>query len=545
MTWARGADVAAPLVVSALLSAFVPGAASAAEGPAAQWIVMLKDSAGDVRTVAAEHARPHHATVGRVYDVAAAGRTLKAYTIRATAAQAAALRANRLVSAVVRDGIVHAPERAGRVAVLPPLKPGGGTGAPSPGTGKEHVLPGKDRVPYAGVPGACVPNDPYYTPELQWGLFAVKAPTCGARNDVTVAVLDTGIDARHEDLAGVVAGAVNFSGSPTVDDHYGHGTHLAGIIGAVTDNGIGIASEAMGTRLWNVKVLDDDGTGSVSQVAEGLLWVAANAATHNIGVVNMSLTSADDSPLLHAAVEIAAASGVTLVGAAGNDGTTVREYPSGYPEVISVAATGPDNSLAYFSNRGDSVDIAAPGVDIVSTYPNNAYQALSGTSMATGFVSATAALCRSTGVCTGAPGQTLARLGACSQPIPATGRGVRYGLVRTDRAGLDCGAGSAAAPSAPSGTAAQRPAGPQQGAGGTTGRKDQNGQSGENVTGGGGQDGRDGENTATAPMDTFTAVRPGRSGRSDDGTDPVGEFVAALVEDTVRDLGPWLGGPGC
>ncbi|MFF3565647.1 S8 family serine peptidase [Streptomyces sp. NPDC002574] len=528
--------MAAPLVVGALLSAFVPGTAGATDGPAAQWIVMLKNTAGDVRTLAAEHARPHHATVGRVYDVAAAGRTLKAYTIRATAAQAAALRSNRLVSSVVRDGIVHAPERMGRPAVVTPLPP---ATADRPAPGKGGVLPGKDRVPLAAPVGGCVPNDPFYTSGKQWGLFAVKAPTCGARNDVTVAVLDTGIDAQHEDLAGVVAGSVNFSDSPTADDHYGHGTHLAGIIGAVTDNGIGVASEAMGTRLWNVKVLDDNGTGSVSQVAEGLLWVAANAATHNIGVVNMSLTSPDESPLLRAAVQIAAASGVTLVGAAGNDGTTAREYPSGYPEVISVAATDPGNALASFSTRGDWVDVAAPGVDIVSTYPGNTYASLSGTSMATGFVSATAALCRTTGECTGAPGQTLARLGACSQPIPATGHGVRYGLVRADRAGLDCGDGSAAAPRVPSGTAAQRPAArpepvPNDGNGG-------NGGSGGN--GEQGRDGGNGEDVGTAPIDTFTAVRPDRPG--DDGTDPVGEFVDALVEDTLRDLGPWLPGPDC
>jgi subtilisin len=225
------------------------------------------------------------------------------------------------------------------------------------------------------------------------------------RVDVDVAVIDTGVDFQHPDLN--VAGGVNcynawpFSASCKAggdDDHY-HGTHVAGTIGAL-DNGIGVVGVAPGARIWAVKVLSSSGSGYSSQIVAGIDWVAANAAT--IEVANMSLGGSGFSQAEYDAIQGAVNKGVAFAVAAGNDDADANNYsPGGFDNVLSVSAladfnglpgggaastcrTDQDDTLADFSNWGPEIDVAAPGVCILSTYPleQGTYGTISGTSMA-------------------------------------------------------------------------------------------------------------------------------------------------------------------
>jgi subtilisin len=225
------------------------------------------------------------------------------------------------------------------------------------------------------------------------------------RVDVDVAVIDTGVDFQHPDLN--VAGGVNchnswpFSTSCKAggdDDHY-HGTHVAGTIGAL-DNGIGVVGVAPGARIWAVKVLNSSGSGYSSQIVAGIDWVAANAAT--IEVANMSLGGSGFSQAEYDAIQGAVNKGVAFAVAAGNDDADANNYsPGGFDNVLSVSAladfngqpgggaastcrTDQDDTLADFSNWGPEIDVAAPGVCILSTYPleQGEYGTISGTSMA-------------------------------------------------------------------------------------------------------------------------------------------------------------------
>jgi len=241
----------------------------------------------------------------------------------------------------------------------------------------------------------------------QWGLFTVKAPdawgvTTGSA-EVKIAVLDTGVKASHPDLAGKVVVSTNFSSSATTDDLYGHGTHVAGIAAAATYNATGVAGLGYDSTVLNVKVLNDSGSGSWSGVANGIIYAADNGAK----VINMSLGSSSASSTLESAVNYAWNKGVVVVAAAGNNGTSSPFYPAYYQNVIAVAATDSGDILASFSNRGDWVDVAAPGVSIYSTVPTgvptgtcslvnvcdaSGYTYLSGTSMASPHVAGLAAL---------------------------------------------------------------------------------------------------------------------------------------------------------
>jgi len=243
-------------------------------------------------------------------------------------------------------------------------------------------------------------NDPYYLNATQWGLLKVQAPsawdvTTGSAS-VAVAILDTGVDLSHPDLQGKIVSSVNFSSSATASDMYGHGTHVAGIAAAATNNGVGIAGLGYNTTVMNVKVLGDDGTGSYAAVANGITW----AADHGAQVINMSLGGSTPSATLESAVNYAWGKSVVVVAAAGNDSSTTLSYPAAYSNAIAVAATNADDTLASFSNRGDWVDISAPGVSIYSTVPtgscplcaSSGYRYASGTSMASPFVAGLAAL---------------------------------------------------------------------------------------------------------------------------------------------------------
>lgn len=252
---------------------------------------------------------------------------------------------------------------------------------------------------YEAVPLAptLVVNDPNFP--LQWGPIKIQAPeawdlTLG-QVTVLIAICDTGVDESHPDLAGKVVDRANFSGAPDNLDHYAHGSHVAGIAAAVTNNGIGVAGVAPLVRLLNVKVLDDNGSGSWSSVASGIIW----AADHGAQVINMSLGGSGGSATVEDAVNYAWAKGVVICAAAGNSNSNLPFYPAAYVNCISVAATDQNDARASFSNYGPTVDMAAPGVDIFSTVPKVAtigdptgYRYLSGTSMACPHVAAVCAL---------------------------------------------------------------------------------------------------------------------------------------------------------
>ncbi|HSO70022.1 MAG TPA: S8 family serine peptidase [Arachnia sp.] len=251
-------------------------------------------------------------------------------------------------------------------------------------------------------------------------IFADTNPMVGIngvdddRVDVDVAVIDTGIDFQHPDLN--VSGGVNCTSSilrPTCvtggdDDHY-HGTHVAGSIGAL-DNDQYVVGVAPGARLWAVKVLNKRGSGYSSWIIAGIDWVAANANT--IEVANMSLGGAGFSQSEHDAIQGAVNAGVAFAVAAGNEDDDANNYsPGGFDNVLSVSAladfnglsgggatatcrTDVDDTLADFSNWGPEVDIAAPGVCILSTYPleKGGTGTISGTSMASPHVAGALAL---------------------------------------------------------------------------------------------------------------------------------------------------------
>jgi serine protease len=272
----------------------------------------------------------------------------------------------------------------------------------------------------------------------QWGLDAVGAPlawgvTRGA--GVIVAVIDTGI-APAPDLEGRLLEGWNVvEGTTDAVDDNGHGTHVAGTIGEAADNGLAEAGLAPEVSLLPVKVLDASGSGTDSDVATGIVWAADHAAR----VVNLSLGGASSSRVLSDAVSYATAHGVLIVAAAGNESGAVG-YPARIAGVLGVGAVDSTLARASFSNTGTGLDIMAPGVGIlqqtIGDAPGSFADAtLSGTSMATPFVSAAAALVLASKPGT-TPASVLRLLERTAQDLGAAGRDSEtgYGLLRADRA---------------------------------------------------------------------------------------------------------------
>jgi len=253
-----------------------------------------------------------------------------------------------------------------------------------------------------------LPNDPFFS--SQWGLTRIRAPqawdlTTGAVT-VTIAVLDTGVDGTHPDLVTKMITGYRVLDHTLIfpfvnsDDH-GHGTHVAGIAAASTNNGIGVAGVSWGARIMPVKVLSG-GVGTDADVADGIIWAVENGAR----ILNLSLGGEDANQTLEDAVLYAWNQGAFLAAAAGNCGdpntytangcTRLNPvfYPAAYPGAFAVASTDSSDTRATSSEHGYFVAAAAPGVFIYSTalFPSNGYRYSSGTSMATPFVAGLASL---------------------------------------------------------------------------------------------------------------------------------------------------------
>jgi subtilisin family serine protease len=268
---------------------------------------------------------------------------------------------------------------------------------------------------------ALTPDDPYWG--WQWGLAKVDAPTAWDTTigsaSVVVAVLDSGIDVDHPDLVGqlwVNPGEIGGNGldddgngkvddvngwrfnhvgltpyeSNDVEDEYGHGTHVSGIVGAAGDNAQGVAGMTWACPLMAVRVLDAAGDGWYSDVAAGVVYAVDNGAQ----VINLSLGGPDDDALLRDAVDYAHVHDVLVVAAAGNIryGDHDVLYPAAYDASIAVAASTAGDARASFSRYGPEVDLTAPGDAIYSAGLGGGYRYLSGTSMAAPHVSGLAAL---------------------------------------------------------------------------------------------------------------------------------------------------------
>jgi subtilisin family serine protease len=355
-----------------------------------QYIVVLKDDAPAAK--GREIASQHGVQVGHEYSVA-----LKGFSFNGSAKAAAAIAKNPNVAYVEADVVAKASAQT--------------------------LTAGVDRM------------------EIDLNAIA-NIDGVDDRVNVDVAVLDTGIDVDHPDLPAVVGGRHFYSityGRPSsrgsfednnYDDDEGHGTHVAGTIAAL-DNSIGVVGVVPGARLWAVKVLDSSGSGSFSDVIKGIDWVTANA--DQIEVANMSLSGQGSLASLRTALQNSVAAGVVFVVAASNDsldvygqdatfGTNDDIIPAAYPEVMTVSAMGDtdgqaggsgadtsrytgDDTFADFTNYssnvtgsnpvtspGAAIDVAGPGVDILSTYPGGGYATASGTSMASPHVAGLVAL---------------------------------------------------------------------------------------------------------------------------------------------------------
>ena len=367
----------------------------APQAAARDYIVVFHDDEQEVDGLAAEHGRAYGASISHLYHSA-----LKGYAATISQARIGDIRRDPRVAFVSEDRPVHAVAQT-----------------------------------------------------LPTGIGRIDAETSSHFNsnswtNIAVAVIDTG-SGPHADLN--VVGGTNCSSGRSFSDGNGHGTHVAGTIGAI-NNGSGVVGVAPGIPIYAVRVLNNTGSGSWSSVACGVDWVTANAGRLNIKVANMSLGGAgvDDgncgnsnNDALHKAICTSVAAGVTYVVAAGNDNADLAGFvPAAYDEVVAVTAIADfngqpgggaagtcrsdvDETPADFSNFTGigSTDathtIAAPGVCILSTWKGGGYNTISGTSMASPHVAGTAALCIASGRCAGGPSGVIGTLRSDALAQPA------------------------------------------------------------------------------------------------------------------------------
>ena len=233
------------------------------------------------------------------------------------------------------------------------------------------------------VMSMCSCVDVATTTALTWDIKQTGYGRGDLQTTKTAWIIDTGIDLDHPDLNVDVSRSKSFvSGQTSADDENGHGTHVAGVIGAKNNN-IGITGVASGATLVSLRVLDDEGEGRLSGIIQAVNYVAQNGKAGD--VVNLSLGGDGTSTTLDRAIMQAANAGILFAVAAGNDGKSADSYSPAHvnhANVFTVSAMNNQNEFASFSNFGSSVDVCAYGVRITSTYKNGTYAILSGTSMA-------------------------------------------------------------------------------------------------------------------------------------------------------------------
>ena len=261
------------------------------------------------------------------------------------------------------------------------------------GSVRKPVKPAKRKTPPRPAAADPTPNDPLWRDS--WSLAKVRAPAAWrvtrGTAEVVVAVLDTGVDRNHPDLHGsFVSGwdAVNEDAEP--DDDHGHGTLVAGVIAARSNNGLGGVGACAECSLMPVKVIGGNGAGNAADIAEGIVW----AADHGARVINMSFVMSGYDDGVAAALEHARSKGVLIVAAAGNNGSADVTFPAGQPGVVSVTGTDAEDVRYQWANYGSWVTLAAPGCS-QSTQAGGGYADFCGTSSAAAFASGVAALARS------------------------------------------------------------------------------------------------------------------------------------------------------
>jgi thermitase len=244
-----------------------------------------------------------------------------------------------------------------------------------------------------------VPNDQYYSQQWHYKKIGMEQAwdTAKGSHSIIAAVLDTGVDYNHPDLPRDIIKGPDFTSADNDPiDRQGHGTHVSGTIGALTNNdptngvGKGVAGINWEVQLMIVQVLGDSGSGPSTAISQGMVW----ASDHGARVINMSLGgSGGCASVYQNAVTHAVNKGTVVVVAAGNDGRDAANYtPASCNGVITVGATNQSDARTSFSNYGSTVEIGAPGIDIVSTYKGGAYKSLAGTSMASPHVAGAVAL---------------------------------------------------------------------------------------------------------------------------------------------------------
>ncbi len=231
-----------------------------------------------------------------------------------------------------------------------------------------------------GTTSAYVEDWPLHIINLASVTGSVSAP-------VIVAVLDTGIDASHEELVGRIATHICFVENGEVNDKLGHGTFIAGVIAADDENGIGVAGLAPDCLLLNVKVADDKGLCRQSDLVEGIIWAVDQGAK----VINISIELSSYTSALEEAIEYAWQNGAIVIAAAGNEGNSTPVYPAALDNCLSITGIEEDMGIAPLANYGDWVDAAAPGFKIYGVLPGDSYGYQYGTSFAAAFVSGLAA----------------------------------------------------------------------------------------------------------------------------------------------------------
>ncbi len=278
---------------------------------------------------------------------------------------------------------------------------------------------------------AAIPNDQLQAQQWAWTTIAAYGAwdlTEGSPT-VTVAVVDTGVQLDHPDLDGKLLPGYDYvDGDAVPQDGQGHGTHVAGTAAAETNNHTGGAGTCPACRILPVRVLDTSGSGTLSDVAQGIMYAADQGAR----VINLSFGGAG-SLTLERAVNYAWKQGSFLACAAGNEHTSSTElaYPAAYPNCFAVAASTTNDTLASFSNYGTWVDVTAPGTSIVSTTLGSTYGAMSGTSMATPHVAGLAGLLASQGLTNT---QIRDRMCATADAIAGTGTAWSCGRINAYRA---------------------------------------------------------------------------------------------------------------